>query len=362
MVVLAGVLAGCSPAHEPAGEPAPMAGSGAAGATAEAIPAGATPSEGSETGTAERAAIAADPLRMTDGLVTIVPLRCHVGGVDLVGDSPLDVIGRFEFVGDRLYVVDRDGHVRRFTTDFASGCLLELDRDWADNGVLTFDGEVTELAALDDGRLLASTGVFGSFFVAPNGTIGSRCDAFDQGNVAMAPDGSWGIGHFVSDALRRITFVDGVCTVDDFAWDSPFHMVSAVRITADRIYVGGTISERIDADRPERMVAYNHLGQQLWTTGNADDPFAPDGYGYFHAIEPCGDAICVVDSNLRRLHVVGPDGVQRAVFDLGRLLGLEWPWVTDLEALPDGSALISGAQDRPGTEQYEALIYRLEYR
>lgn len=301
-------------------------------------------------------------VRLTDGLVTIEPIRCHIDGIELVGDSPLDVIGRFEFVADRLYVVDRTGRLLRFVADLSQGCLLRLDTDWADRGVMSFDGEIAELSGLDDGRLYASTGVFGSFFVGANGAPGTRCDTFDQGRVAMAPDGTWGVGHFVSDELRRVTWVDGVCAVDDLVFDNPFHMVSAVRVTNDRMYVGGTISERVDVDRPHQLVAYDHGGQKLWTAGNGDDPFAADGYGYFHAIEPCGDAICVVDSNLRRLHVVSPDGVQRAVFDLGLLLGLEWPWVTDLEALPDGSALISGVQERAGGGEFEALVYRLEYR
>src|SRR5690606_11964769 len=84
----------------------------------------------------------------------------------------------------------------------------------------------------------------------------------------------------------------------------------------------------------------------------------PDAFGYIHAIQQCNDQICVMDSNMRDMLVFTMKGEMVGEVDMGKLLGLRYPWINDFQMV-DQTAWVIAANNRENSELAEGIVYRV---
>ena len=267
----------------------------------------------------------------------------QLSAVECTLDGPA-MIEEVYFVGQTLqvapdgtlYLIDHNGAVRAYAVGSGSGCNLQLKTDFGDAGILTIENGANSLSVDQSSNLVI--GSEGFAYRVANGQIASSCEL--PGNVnwdfAVAPDGTW--GRTVSSTLR-VDFNDTGCVVgtgddlSDFMDD-----VQTVSITDGRIWIGMK-KHRDGESSPYEVVAFDHENTELLRFGN-ERGLAPDGFGYIHAIEPCGDNICVVDRAFSKLKVWSPSGDFVGQADLGDLLGVRGIVANGFDAGPDGAGYI----------------------
>ncbi|MCC7535431.1 MAG: hypothetical protein IT379_04435 [Deltaproteobacteria bacterium] len=285
-------------------------------------------------------------------------VRCTMPGVELLSDSSFDSIGRIEMGTDgKLYALDADHRIMRFdVAGEGDTCTLTLDQTFGTAGRLNPGRDIKEIAAVAGNRIIASNGIFNSYRLT-NGAVDIDCSG-GGGYLAASADGRLAIGHFANSALKRVTWTDTLCQVEEWsAFRSPFTNVNTVSFVGRDIAIGGVLDTPADSD-PRVVIVFDQNGRERYRAGNTAEGFGDDRFGWVHAIEQCGPNLCVVDSNFRRLSVWNPRGEFQGAVRLGDLLGLDYPWIPDLEMVRN-VAYVPATQQRERTGVYEGAIYRV---
>lgn len=347
----------------PAVPPAPAAPAAPAAAPAAPAAAPAAPAPAPEETFAQKVAksrpLAPTPQPQVALGRQIRAVRCAMPGVELLDDSSFDAIGRIEITTDgKLYAIDNEHRLMRFDiSGEGDQCTLTLDQAFGTAGHLNPGREIKEIAAVAGNRLVASNGIFNSYRLT-NGAVDIDCTQ-GGGYLAVSPDGRLGIGHFANAALKRVTFTDTLCQVEPWAgFTSPFTNVNVVGFLGRDLAIGGVLDTPASFD-PRVVVVFDQNGRERYRFGNtAEGVGGDDRFGWVHAIEPCGANACVVDSNYRRLSVWSNRGQFQGAINLSALLGLDYPWIPDIE-VQRNVAYVPATQQRERTGVYEGSIYRI---
>jgi len=306
------------------------------------------------------------PAPQTQGDITLTAVACTTEGHAFLHDSNMRIFQDIVHIGDHLYIVNHAGHVLRFGMNLADGCVLTLDTTWGEGGALELPREAKSISRLSDTRLVASTGVFGSYVVnTENGEVAYTCDTRPQGYVRVSPNGDFGLGSFVSAEIARLTFTDSGCSAEVWEHNTPLAGVNFIGFAGDLILAGGRLEEEHDGRQPTNVVAFNAAGEEVWRQGNLTSASADDGYGWVHGLDPCSQGICVIDSNFRSLHILDLEGNHLGKFNLSNLFDMRYPWIAAMSHLGDGRALFSAANTREQLESHgggrsdvnEGIIY-----
>lgn len=362
LVGLAALSAACSKKEEEAPKPA-----SSASASAAAKPAEKPPEVPFETLVAQSKALAPSPQEQVAGPIKVKATPCTIEGGNPLSKSTSDVLRAVRVVGDRLWLVGKDDKVMAYKIEPGADCKLSVDRRVAPDGKLPIEVKARTLSVDDGGNLYVSSGVFGGALVGKDGKLKYACDARPGGYVALHPKGAWGVGHFANATVAKLSFSPTACKSEPWALQDlstpkrkgPLTNVNTVGFLGDTVLVGGIIAKEVDPNEPRVVLGMDASGKELFRFGNpAKGASGDDRFGWIHAISPCTQGICVVDSNMRKMSLWKAKGEFVAGINLSKLLGLSYPTINDLHATKTGSYLIAG-QSREGNKVAEGVVYRV---
>jgi hypothetical protein len=185
------------------------------------------------------------------------------------------------------------------------------------------------------------------------------------GDLAMHPQGEWGVSFWANADTQRVFYKDGALgeepwiltnMSDAAARKGRFSSVSCVYVAQDRVYVAGTDAMSGDS---QRVAAFDLMGNELFTFG-ATDWMKDDAFGSVTAMVETPSGILVLDGNYRALKLFSLTGeFVGQVENVDGLLGTDYPWPCAMGALPDGGVFIALTQAREDKSADELLLFRL---
>ncbi len=285
----------------------------------------------------------------------------------LLDKSNMDVLRAVQAVGDKLYLVTSDGKVRGYKIA-AGKCALTKDASFGDDGVLSLSKEVKSLSKDSAGDLLASNGIFESYYIS-GGKLKYECKARGQGYIAMHPSGKWGLGPFANATVNKLKFGDSACesepwVLQDLSQEGkrkgPFNNVNTIGFVGDLVLVGGILPKSADPNESRVVIGMDAAGKEKFRFGSTDKSFGEQKFGWIHAIGPCKAGICVVDSNMRQLSAWTKDGRFVGSAKLSDAFGLKYPWISSFSVTKDGTGYFAAGQSRENAKVAEGLVYRVK--
>jgi hypothetical protein len=278
------------------------------------------------------------------------------------------VLGGLLLVGDRVLVVDSDGKVRAFKIEAGPKCKLTVDKTFGEAGVAKFENKIDRLSTDSAGNLWATNGVFASYKVDKAGKQVGKCEGRPLGYLHVHPSGKSGIGTFANATVAKVTLDGAGCKTEPWAFQDlsddakrkgPLTNAQAVGFVGDTVFMGGVLSKKEDPNGSTVVLALDAAGKEKARLGKIDKDYSTkDRFGWVHAISPCKQGVCVLDSNYRRLTAWKTDGKFVADLDLSKLFGLKYPWIADFDRNKTHTYFVAG-QDRDGTRVGEGNIYRV---
>lgn len=169
--------------------------------------------------------------------------------------------------------------------------------------------------------------------------------------LAIAPDGSWGLTHWVSNPIQRVTNVDGNLSAEPWAFTPPLEgstlgIISDIAITDTHVMIAGKVDEE------ERIAIYDYNGNLQALLGNTEIG-NPDSLGSVTGMVETSNGFVAIDGNMRSIIFWTPDFQVIGNLKPDEVLGTDYPWLSDLVLQPDGSLLVAAAQDQVMPEGYE---------
>ncbi len=293
---------------------------------------------------------------------------CIIEGGPLVDKSSMGVLKSIRAIGDFVYVIDSESHVRAFKADAGPACRLTVEKSFGENGVLKLEQTVDRLVADSSGGLWAASGIWGAWKIDKAGKVTLKCTTSHQGSLFVAPTGKWGIGTFANATVSKITIDTAGCKNEPWAFQDlsddakrkgPLMNAQAVGFYGDTVFLGGALAKKVDPDGNVVVLALDKDGKEKARFGRTDkDMSAKDRFGWVHAIGPCKPGICVLDSNYRRLTAWKADGKFLGDVSLSTLFGFKYPWISDFDRTNKFTYFATG-QDRDDSKVAEGNIMRV---
>ena len=382
LMVAALVAAGCKKKQE-GGEPAPTPAADAATApTPEQTPDAATPPadvaqavEAAAEATAE-ATDATEHEPTFEELVaaskpltpTITPQKagdkeitadvCTFEGLELLGESSMNVMNNIAVTSDgKLYVVDNDGQLMRFTFKEGDACVLVYDAAFGTAGKLKLDQEIETLNVDGNNKLYASAGIWESFRLT-EGAVDFKCETDPNGYIVPREDGKGGLAYWSRGELVKVAFTDTGCTGENWAFESPLDMVQSVAFMNDLVLVGGSLKPEVNPNHEIVVVAFNKEGKPQFQLGSTAEGIDEQTICWAHGLSACPSGICVLDSNCRAMTTWNDKGEFQAKIDLSELFGLRYPWYPDFQVVGDVTYVAAG-QEREESSVAQGFIFRV---
>ncbi|MCQ2467367.1 MAG: hypothetical protein MJ166_07625 [Clostridia bacterium] len=278
-----------------------------------------------------------------------------VTAVQLVADVsnlPWDLFdNRVAVVGDLLYALDEE-ELTIYTID---GDTLKIDT------VIELEADYTHMCQDNNGNVYVSR--FGSPLLVLNNKeiVNVYDDIKDQ--VAMAPDGSFGISYFMDEeGLEKVTLNDdGTATIEPFALVdvAKISSVSEINMSANHIIISGTSKDDEGNDGDHLITVFDYNGNFQYRLCGDPEGFLEGGMGHITATVETNDYFLALDGNMREILMWSKDGSWLGTVKDENLFGTNYPWLCGLcEA--NGSVYVSLVEDRPDDSWQEMVFYRLD--
>lgn len=295
----------------------------------------------------------------TAGAFSLVAELCTLDGPEIVGDDTFTTVGPIAWASDgALYLIDQDGRVRRYAITRGEACVLAMDTSFGEGGRMSFGDDAARprsIAADAAGHVYVSSSMGGT-----DRLTGSHrdyhCDT--RGNVVVSSDGTLGFALFGAGPIRRVSFTDGNCSVEDWRGvELPASVNAVAFVSPSRILVGGSAGS--GAPTLARLYAVDGSPTGAAFGDTEGDLSAADHFCWVHGAVACGEGLCVLDGNCRDLRIFGADNVTLGSIDLMRLFGLAYPWVSGLTEFREGVAYTTVSQERDANDVYDGLVFRV---
>ena len=343
--------AGAAPAPVDAGEPAEAAAEPEVAVEAEA------------EATWEELVASSKPLAPTVapqklGDKEITAENCAIEGIELLGKSTMDVMNAIAVTGDgKLYMVDSEGALMRFTFKEGDACVLVYDATYGENGKLKLEREIETLNVDGNNKLYASNGIFEAYRLT-DGAVDYKCEADPSGYIVPSPDGTMGINYWSHADVAKIAFTDTGCTAEKWNVESPIDMLQSAAFMGDLVLLGGSVKSEASPNGNNLVLAFNKEGKEQFRIGSTADSIEDGTFCWVHGISACPGGICVLDSNCRKMVVWTDKGEFVGKVDLSALFGLDYPWYPDFQVVGD-VMYVGAGQAREVSDVSQGFIYRV---
>lgn len=239
-------------------------------------------------------------------------------------------------IGDTVYILS-DGFLREYT--------VEADElDWVNDTEL--DEEYSSISS-------AGGSIWLSGFMAPMVKLddGVEVDSFDDyDEVAIAPNGTWGINWFSSPECEKLT-INGTSISNTNITFSEVNMISALFVDDDHIYVCGDSAD----DSGHKVYVYDPNGNLLLTLADEDG----ESLGSITFMAKTENGYIGFDGNMRDVILWTAEGEYIGDASDGDLFSTNYPWFCSAALLEDGSILAIMTDDRADSSATELLAFRI---
>lgn len=264
----------------------------------------------------------------------VAATRCSLDGDPLNGDYMRGSL-TIAAVGGALYVAD-GVDVRRYLRGSTTGCALVLDQAYGAGGVMVPPPIPAKAQLLDHGPVYLSSGT--DWRLSP-GAGGAVYDAdytrglyrIDRGKFEPVCPATPGIrtlavvggGAYIDrDGGARLA-LGGACKVTPHVLAEPVREVWAVH---------GAVYGEADANHVVRLGEDGKVAARF----GGDETFKPGGLCAVAGVVPCGDMICMLDTNCRRVAMFAPDGRFVRQLDADDLFAQRVYGISAIAAAPNG--------------------------
>ena len=225
----------------------------------------------------------------------------------------------------------------------------------------TYDGTtLTHIGEFDLGKNYeyvepaADGGVWCSYLSSPlikwNGSeIVASYD--DVKNVAIHPDGTWGLSWFTGSNPTKLTFADGVMTTEEVTLPEVKSLSRAVIDGNGYLFACGSSA----SDGKHRVFVYNEKMELQATLQDGDG----DGLGSVTFATSTDNGFLVVDGNMREILLYTKDGTFIGKCKLNDLCGTGYPWPCDATVTEDGSILMIMVDERQDQSADELIAFKI---
>ena len=239
-------------------------------------------------------------------------------------------------IGDTVYILS-DGFLREYT--------VEADElDWVNDTEL--DEEYSSISS-------AGGSIWLSGFMAPMVKLddGVEVDSFDDyDEVAIAPNGTWGINWFSSPECEKLT-INGTSISNTDITFSEVNMISALFVDDDHIYVCGDSAD----DSGHKVYVYDPNGNLLLTLADEEG----ESLGSITFMAKTENGYIGFDGNMRDVILWTAEGEYIGDASDGDLFSTNYPWFCSAALLEDGSILAIMTDDRADSSATELLAFRI---
>ncbi|MGN1404483.1 MAG: hypothetical protein ACI4XB_09205 [Ruminococcus sp.] len=285
-----------------------------------------------------------EPLVTQTGSVTLGSYNLTATQI-LASDSilPNDIFdNRVAVAGNTLYALT-ENHLFIFTLNGSDAALqetVELEDDYDhicvdETGAVYLSAFMKPTLVYRDGKQVMSLNV--------------------KDQLAVSPDGSWGITYFTSaDDLEKVTIqADGAVQTEAFSLgENLISLVNEISITKDYILVSGSAAD----DSGHKLFVFDHSGAHLKTLTDADG----ESLGSITGAVQTDNGILAIDGNLRNVILWNLDGGCLGEAEDSDLFGTSYPWISGLCRTSDGKIYISMVEERTDGSWDEMILFQLD--
>ncbi|MBR6514637.1 MAG: hypothetical protein IKT46_07380 [Clostridia bacterium] len=239
-------------------------------------------------------------------------------------------------VGNTVYILT-EGVLKQYAFD-GSALNFEKDIDLPED-----DYDIIEKT--DDGSLWLC-GNMNDLITLKDGTVTVTYDELDD--VAVSPDGSWGISYFTSNECEKVTFSGGSASTTAMVF-TELDMVSYVKVDKDAIYVCGSAAD----DSGHKVFIYNTDGVLQKTLCDAEG----EGLGSITYFAKTANGYIGFDGNMRDVLLWDNSGAFIAELSDSDLFGTGYPWFCGSDMLSDGSIITVITDEREDRSAEELVAF-----
>ena len=170
-------------------------------------------------------------------------------------------------------------------------------------------------------------------------------------NVAIHPNGKWGVGWFTGSNPLKLTFADGVMTTEEVALPEVKSLSHVVIDENGYLYACGSSA----SDNKHRVFVYNENMELQATLQDGDG----GGLGSVTFATSTDNGFLLVDGNMREILLYTKDGTYIGVCKLNELCGTGYPWPCDATVTEDGSILVIMTDERQDESADELIAFKI---
>ncbi len=211
----------------------------------------------------------------------------------------------------------------------------------------------TEVSSDENGTIFVSD--FGSNLVRINTDYSTVTYSTVTDYLQIHPSGTWGLTYFVGSIPERIDFNGDTAEIVPYYSEGELFEADEVRFTKNHIaLIGNEIGGEI-----QKIMILDQDKNPLFVLGGDDFSDDDDYLAAVTDIVETDNGFIAVDGNLRTFLFWDKSGNFIASLSDGDLLGSSYPWISDMQLMPDGSILVAFSEEREDRSGYEVLVSRL---
>ncbi|MBR4881811.1 MAG: hypothetical protein IKU19_07745 [Clostridia bacterium] len=239
-------------------------------------------------------------------------------------------------VGNTVYILT-DGVLRQYAFD---GSALNFEKD-----IELPEDDYDIMEKTEDGTLWLC-GSMNDLITLKDGAVSATYEDLD--NVAVSPDGSWGISYFTSNECEKVTFSGGSASTTAMVF-TELDMVSYVKVDKDAIYVCGSAAD----ESGHKVFIYNTDGVLQKTLCDAEG----EGLGSITYFAKTANGYIGFDGNMRDVLLWDSNGAFIAELSDSDLFSTGYPWFCGSDMLSDGSIITVMTDEREDQSAEELVAF-----
>ncbi len=173
----------------------------------------------------------------------------------------------------------------------------------------------------------------------------------DVKNVAIHPNGTWGISWFTGSDITKLSFADGIMTTEPVTLPEVKSISHAAIDANGYLFACGSSA----TDNSHRVFVYNDKMELQATLQDSDG----SGLGSITFATSTENGFLLVDGNMREIVLYTFDGTYIGSCDLSDLCGTGYPWPCDASVTEDGSILVIMVDERQDKSADELIAFKI---
>ena len=223
------------------------------------------------------------------------------------------------------------------------------------NAEYALDGKYSSMNSTDDGRIFLSSNGKDLIEWKDGETVTTYTGAKKEYDIS--PDGTWGVGYFVSpDDCEIINLSsDGTFTSSPVSF-SDIKSISQVNLSNDKIFVCGSPSDE-SLDASSIVAVYNKDGS-LNTILTISKDEESVGVGSITYVVDAPNGYFAMDGNMRTTPYWSKDGTYQGRLEDSDLFGTNYPWFSS-STYHNGSLYTVMTEQRADKSAKEVLVFQI---